>query len=118
MIDAAMRKDTDLGLEERVARLGCWSAPVTMARLEGGLTNVSFRVQHRGEEFVARCGDDIPVHHIFRDRECAFIGAPSAGGSIHGMIVAQCQARLTRVRVKDLEAQLNCQEGDLSCVRE
>jgi len=53
----------------------------------------------------------------FRDRECAFIGAPTAGGSIHGMIVAQCQARLTLVRVKDLEAQLNCQEGDLSCVR-
>lgn len=54
----------------------------------------------------------------FRDRECAFIGAPTAGGSIHGMIVAQCQARLTLVRVKDIEAQLNCQEGDLSCVRE
>ena len=54
----------------------------------------------------------------FRDRECAFIGAPTAGGSIHGMIVAQCQARLTLVRVKDLESQLNCQEGDLSCVRE
>lgn len=54
----------------------------------------------------------------FRDRECAFIGAPTAGGTIHGMIVAQCQARLTLVRVKDLEAQLNCQEGDLSCVRE
>ena len=54
----------------------------------------------------------------FRDRECAFIGSPTTGGSIHGMIVAQCQARLTLVRVKDLEAQLNCQEGDLSCVRE
>ena len=54
----------------------------------------------------------------FRDRECAFIGAPTAGGSIHGMIVAQCQARLTLVRVKDLEAQFNCPDGDLSCVRE
>ena len=53
----------------------------------------------------------------FRDLECAFIGAPTTGGSIHGMIVAQCQARLTLVRVKDLEAQLNCPEGDLSCVR-
>lgn len=53
----------------------------------------------------------------FRDKECIFIGAPTTGGSIHGMIVAQCQARLTLVRVKDLEAQLNCQEGDLSCVR-
>ncbi len=53
----------------------------------------------------------------FRDQECAFIGSPTIGGSIHGMIVAQCQTRLTFVRVKDLEAQLNCQEGDLSCVR-
>jgi uncharacterized protein YecT (DUF1311 family) len=53
----------------------------------------------------------------FRDKECTFIGAPTIGGSIHGMIVAGCQARLTLVRVKDLEAQLNCEEGDLSCVR-
>ena len=53
----------------------------------------------------------------FRDQECAFIGSPTIGGSIHGMIVAQCQARLTLVRAKDLETQLNCQEGDLSCVR-
>ena len=53
----------------------------------------------------------------FRDQECAFIGSPTIGGSIHGMIVAQCQTRLTLARVKDLEAQLNCQEGDLSCVR-
>jgi Uncharacterized protein conserved in bacteria len=53
----------------------------------------------------------------FRDRECAFIGGPTTGGSINGMIVADCQTRLTLVRVKDLETQLNCQEGDLSCVR-
>lgn len=53
----------------------------------------------------------------FRDLECAFIGSPTIGGSIHGMIVAQCQTRLTLARVKDLETQLNCQEGDLSCVR-
>ncbi len=52
----------------------------------------------------------------FRDKECAFIGGPTTGGSINGMIIAQCQARLTLVRVKDLETQLNCQEGDLSCV--
>ena len=53
----------------------------------------------------------------FRDKECDFIGAPTTGGSIHGVIVASCQARLTLVRVKDLETQLDCQEGDLSCVR-
>jgi len=37
------------------------------------------------------------------------------GGSIHGMMVAICQTRLTDQRVKDLEKLLNCQEGDLSC---
>ena len=74
MMPAAMRKETDdalAALEERVRGLGCWSAPVSLARLEGGLTNVSFRVQDGDRSFVARCGDDIPVHHIFRDRERA-----------------------------------------------
>lgn len=58
-------------LEERVARLACWKGPVELAPLKGGLTNLSFVVEHRGEKFVARCGGDIPVHHVFRDRERA-----------------------------------------------
>jgi len=28
-------------------------------------------VTHGGEKFVVRCGEDIPVHHVFRDRERA-----------------------------------------------
>jgi len=67
-------------LEERVARLACWKAPVDLAALKGGLTNISFVVTHRGEKFVARCGEDIPVHHVFRDRErAASIAAFEAG---------------------------------------
>jgi thiamine kinase-like enzyme len=58
-------------LEARVARLACWEAPVGLAPLKGGLTNISFVVTHRGEKFVARCGADIPAHHVFRDRERA-----------------------------------------------
>lgn len=58
-------------LEEKVARLACWKGPVELAPLKGGLTNISFVVTHRGEKFVARCGEDIPVHHVFRDRERA-----------------------------------------------
>jgi thiamine kinase-like enzyme len=58
-------------LEERVANLACWTSPVTLAPLTGGLTNLSFVVTHCGEKFVARCGADIPVHHVFRDRERA-----------------------------------------------
>jgi len=58
-------------LEERVARLACWKAPVELAPLKGGLTNLSFVVTHGGEKYVARCGADIAVHHVFRDRERA-----------------------------------------------
>ena len=51
----------------------------------------------------------------FRDQECEFETMGTVGGSIHSMIVAICLTRLTDQRIKDLEAQLNCTEGDLSC---
>src|SRR6516162_123971 len=64
---AAMRKT----LESRVARLGCWHGPVSLEPLKGGLTNISFVATDRGEKFVVRCGEDIAVHHVFRERERA-----------------------------------------------
>lgn len=51
----------------------------------------------------------------FRDQECEFETMGTVGGSIHSMIVALCLTRLTDQRIKDLDAQLNCKEGDLSC---
>lgn len=51
----------------------------------------------------------------FRDQECEFETSGTVGGSIHGMMAAICQTRLTDQRVKDLERLLNCREGDLSC---
>jgi uncharacterized protein YecT (DUF1311 family) len=51
----------------------------------------------------------------FRDRECAFETMGTVGGSVHLTVVAQCKSRLTIQRTKDLEDQLNCKEGDLSC---
>lgn len=51
----------------------------------------------------------------FRDQECEFETMGTVGGSIHSMVVAICLTRLTDQRIKDLEAQLNCKEGDLSC---
>ena len=64
---AAMRKE----LESRVAGLSCWRGTVSLEPLQGGLTNISFVATDRGEKFVVRCGDDIRVHHVFRDRERA-----------------------------------------------
>lgn len=71
-----MRKD----LLDKVARLSCWRGPVALEPLKGGLTNISFVATERGEKFVVRCGDDIPVHHVFRDRErAASVAAFEAG---------------------------------------
>jgi uncharacterized protein YecT (DUF1311 family) len=51
----------------------------------------------------------------FRDQECEFETMGTVGGTIHSMIVAICLTRLTDQRIKDLDAQLNCKEGNLSC---
>ncbi len=58
-------------LETRLAKLSCWRRPVTLTPLKGGLTNISYVADDGVEKFVVRCGGDIPVHHVFRDRERA-----------------------------------------------
>src|ERR1700730_1960257 len=64
----------------KAARLACWRGPVELTQLKGGLTNISFVATYRGEKFVVRCGEDIPVHHLFRDRErAASVAAFEAG---------------------------------------
>lgn len=57
------------GLHERVIGLPCWQGAVSLAQLAGGLTNLSFVVTDGAGKFVVRCGDDIPVHGIFREHE-------------------------------------------------
>ena len=67
-------------LSDKSAHLACWHGPVELQPLKGGLTNISFVATCRGEKFVVRCGDDIPVHHVFRDRErAASVAAFEAG---------------------------------------
>ncbi|MBI3195937.1 MAG: DUF1311 domain-containing protein [Rhodospirillales bacterium] len=53
----------------------------------------------------------------FREEECAFETRGSVGGSVHRMVVFGCKTTLTNERIKQLEYQLNCQEGDFSCSR-
>jgi thiamine kinase-like enzyme len=55
--------------EERVRGLGCWSGPVKLQPLKGGLSNASFIVTDAAGKYVARVGEDFPCHHVFRDRE-------------------------------------------------
>lgn len=71
---------TNDALAERLSRLPIWRRPVTLTPLPGGLTNLSFVADDGTEKFVVRCGDDIPVHHVFRDRERAASVAAHAAG--------------------------------------
>ena len=67
-------------LEARVSGLPCWRGKVTLAPLAGGLSNTAFVVDDGRDRYVARCGSDIPVHHVFRDRErAASVAAHRAG---------------------------------------
>jgi thiamine kinase-like enzyme len=58
-------------LQERVRAMSCWQGPVTLEPQAGGLTNISFVAIDSSGKYVVRCGDDIPVHHVFRTREIA-----------------------------------------------
>ena len=50
----------------------------------------------------------------FRDSDCtAFAG--SRGGSAYPMEFSLCLAARTQARTKQLQAEIDCQEGDLSC---
>ena len=53
---------------------------MSLAPLQGGLTNLSYVATDGTEKFVVRCGEDIPVHHVFRDRERAASRAAHAAG--------------------------------------
>lgn len=44
----------------------------------------------------------------FRDKECEYETAASAGGSIRPMYIAQCLTALTRHRIREFAAQRDC----------
>jgi len=51
----------------------------------------------------------------FRDAECTFSTSGSADGSAYSVLIASCKDTLTQSRIKQFEAYLKCEEGDLSC---
>ena len=65
---------------ETLSRLPIWQGAVTLEPLKGGLTNISYVVADRTGRYVVRCGEDIPVHHVFRDRERAVSRAAFEAG--------------------------------------
>jgi thiamine kinase-like enzyme len=70
----------ELEAQRRAAGLACWPEPVQPEALAGGITNRNFLVRHRGERFVVRIGDDIPVHQVTRRNELAASRAAADAG--------------------------------------
>jgi thiamine kinase-like enzyme len=70
----------NIDARNRAARLACWSGPVDPQPLKGGITNTNFVVEDKGERFVVRIGDDIPVHGVMRFNELAAAKAAEAAG--------------------------------------
>lgn len=65
---------------DRVASLDFWSSPVEPEPLGGGITNTNFIVEDRGQRYVVRVGDDIPIHGVMRFNELAAASAAHAAG--------------------------------------
>ena len=91
----AVYRETDSRLNDAYAKLSARLSPTSKARLQAA------------QEAWAR----------YRDLECAFIGTATEGGTIQSTMITQCRTELTSRRLKDVDAQLNCEEGDLVCVR-
>ena len=82
------------------------------ARMDALYAKVLVRVSDAGKENLQAAQE---TWLRFRDQECEFETMGTKGGSIHPMVVAECRRRLTDQRIKDLEVQANCQEGNVSC---
>jgi uncharacterized protein YecT (DUF1311 family) len=52
---------------------------------------------------------------VYRDQQCAFNLLGRKGASVYPMVLAICKTDLTKNQNNELKAQLNCEEGDLTC---
>ncbi len=64
----------------RVAGLSCWRGAVEPKPLVGGITNLNFVVEDRGERYFVRAGNDIPLHGVMRFNELAAAQAAAEVG--------------------------------------
>lgn len=63
-----------------IAALPCWSGPVEISILAGGMTNRNYRVSCGGSDYVVRLGQDLPQHGVMRFNELAAARAAHAAG--------------------------------------
>jgi uncharacterized protein YecT (DUF1311 family) len=52
----------------------------------------------------------------YRDTQCRMVASGVEGGSAQPMVTADCLGDLTSARLKELNYQLTCQEGEMTCL--
>jgi uncharacterized protein YecT (DUF1311 family) len=52
---------------------------------------------------------------IYRQKQCEFATAGSEGGSVLPMLISDCYRGMANARIKEIEADLNCEEGVAGC---
>lgn len=65
---------------DRILALPIWQGKVVAEPLDGGITNVNYRVRDARRQVVVRVGSDIPVHHVLRFNELSASRAAHAAG--------------------------------------
>ena len=64
----------------RIQSLPIWQGKPVLTPLNGGRTNLNFKVTDESGSYVVRLGDDIPAHHVMRFNELAASRAAHAAG--------------------------------------
>ena len=64
----------------QIKALEFWNSPSRFEILKGGRTNINIRITDRGQDYVARVGEDIPIHGILRFNELAINRAANLAG--------------------------------------
>lgn len=67
-------------IPQAILDLPCWQGPIGASRLEGGLSNESWKVTDAAGAHVVRFGRDFPFHHVERAREVMTSRAAHAAG--------------------------------------
>jgi thiamine kinase-like enzyme len=91
-----MSADIDSAVEARIAALPCWRGCIDIAPLPGGMTNRNLLVRDGGTRYVARLGDDIPVHGVLRFNELAASRAAHLAGLSPEVVHAESGVMILR----------------------
>jgi len=67
-------------IEDRIRALPCWTGPIEIEPLSGGLSNANYLVSDSGGKHVVRFGRDFPFHHVERNREAMTAAAAYEAG--------------------------------------